>query len=145
MHHHANGTSLKVAVSFHSKHCVQKIRLKTREKWLNLTKMGASSSYFNLGLQCIKMKTPKLLWKCNLKNNTDLFRGYFCVSLIVYMVLSHMHREIRILVTTNQVNNEFHVRKAHKRVKFNQNRNYLFLSPLHVPWGVESHLSSKEN
>lgn len=31
-----------------------------------------------------------------------------------------MHREIRILVKTNQVNNEFHVKKAHKRVKFNQ-------------------------
>lgn len=32
LHHHADGASPKVAVSFHSKHCVQKIRLNTKRK-----------------------------------------------------------------------------------------------------------------
>lgn len=45
----------------------------------------------------------------------------------------------------NKVNHEIRVRNAQKRVKFNQTENYLSLSPLHVPWGVGSHKSSKEN
>lgn len=51
LHHYADNASLQVAVSFHSRDCIQQVQQNTGEKWLNLTKMCAFIRYlFQFGV-----------------------------------------------------------------------------------------------
>lgn len=112
MHHHADRPSLKVAVSFHSKNFVQKIRLKSREThgWTWPKRTHSWGIYFSVGridVWSFECGNVHLFLGSNLKIRqmylTDPPIGGVIsdfksktASLIVYTIWSLVYRQIKI-------------------------------------------------
>lgn len=159
--------SLKVAVSFHSRNCVQKVQLNTREKngW-TWPKMCAFISYlFQFGVivfeadrekTILRGKILKLFWECNLKILVwicllleDVFSN---LNFYKYESDARMNQDDGDAINTGEtawmevkwiMSASLEMRKKDGQVQ--PDRNHLSPSPLHVPLGVGSHKSCEEN
>lgn len=85
LHHYADNASPQVAVSFHSRDCIQQVQLNTGEKWLNLTKMCAFIRYISVRCYSYEVEGGKHHLICfEGENIKSIFEGNLKILMWLY-------------------------------------------------------------